>query len=76
MKMAREAGFTKAVVTYTAFYGLNLYYQDTAAMKAAGFTDYSQFLKARLHAVQQHAEGGELAAGLLEPGRRADRRRR
>lgn len=51
----REAGFTQPVVTYCGFNGLNTHYQDEGAMKAAGFTDYSQFLKALFGAVQQHA---------------------
>jgi hypothetical protein len=56
MKMAREAGFTMAVVNYTAFSGLNLYFEDAEAMKAAGFTDYSEFIKAVFSAVEKHAE--------------------
>jgi len=61
MKMAREAGFTMPVVTYCPFGGLNLYYKDVDAMKAAGFDDYSAFVKAVFGAVQAHAE----AAGWL-----------
>ncbi len=56
MKRLREAGFTLPVVSYCAFHGLNTYYQDDTAMKAAGFSDYSQFLKAIFGAVQQHAQ--------------------
>ena len=56
MAQLREAGFTMPVVTYCAFNGLSTYYQDAAAMKAAGFTDYSQFLKALFGAIQQHAD--------------------
>ena len=56
MKMAREAGFTMPVVTYCPFIGLNLYYQDAAAMKAAGLKDYSAFVKAVFTEVQRHAE--------------------
>ena len=55
MKRMRDAGFTMPVITYCAFGGLNTYYQDETAMKSAGFTDYSQFLKALFGAVQQHA---------------------
>jgi hypothetical protein len=61
MKRAKEAGFTMPVVTYCAFPGLNLYYQDAAAMNAAGFKDYSEFVKAVFTEVQKHAE----AAGWL-----------
>jgi len=56
MKMFREAGFTMPVVTYCALAGLNTYYQDEAAMRAAGFSDYSQFLKAVFGAVEKHAD--------------------
>lgn len=56
MKRARDAGFTMPVVNYCPFAGLNLYYQDTAAMTAAGFTDYSQFVKAVFTTVQKHAD--------------------
>ena len=56
MKMFREAGFTMPVVTYCALAGLNTYYRDEAAMRAAGFNDYSQFIKALFEAVQKHAE--------------------
>ncbi len=56
MKMFRENGFTLPVVTYCALSGLNTYYQDEAAMRAAGFDDYSKFLKALFNAVQEHAD--------------------
>jgi len=56
MQRLRENGFTLPVVTYCPFIGLNLYYQDTAAMQAAGFTDYSAFIRAVFGAVQRHAE--------------------
>ena len=56
MKQAREAGFKLPVASYCGMGGLNLYQQDTAAMKAAGFTDYSEFIKAIFSAVQKHAD--------------------
>jgi hypothetical protein len=56
MQLLRENGFSMPVVSYCAFNGLNTYYRDDAAMKAAGFSDYSQFIKALFGAVQQHAE--------------------
>ena len=56
MKLARECGFTMPVVSYTDLPGINLYYKDEAAMKAAGFSDYGQFIKALFTAIQQHAE--------------------
>jgi hypothetical protein len=55
MKLARQTGFTMPVVNYSPFYGLHLYFQDTAAMTAAGFTDYSRFVKAVFSAIQRHA---------------------
>jgi len=61
MKLAKEAGFTMPVVNYCPFSGLDLYYEDAEAMKAAGFTDYSAFIKAVFSAVQKHAD----AAGWL-----------
>jgi hypothetical protein len=56
MKLFKEAGFRMPVITYCPFHGLNLYYRDEAAMKAAGFTDYSAFIKSIFSAVQKHAE--------------------
>lgn len=56
MRLFREHGFDMPVITYCAFEGLNLYYRDEAAMKAAGFTDYSEFLKAVFSAIQAHAD--------------------
>ncbi len=56
MKMFREAGFRMPVVTYCAFNGLERYFKDEEAMQAAGFTDYSSFIKALFGAIQQHAD--------------------
>ncbi len=56
MKRFREAGFTMPVVTYCPFNGLDTYHRDEAAMKAAGFSDYSAFIKAIFTAVQKHAD--------------------
>jgi hypothetical protein len=61
MKRAREAGFTMPVVTYCPFIGLNLYYQDAAALNASGLKDYGEFVKAVFSEVQKHAD----AAGWL-----------
>jgi hypothetical protein len=55
MKRAREAGFTMPITNYTQFGGLDLYYIDETAMKAAGFKDYSLFIRAVFSAVQKHA---------------------
>jgi len=56
MKMFRDAGFTMPVVTYCALAGLNTCYQDEAAMRAAGFNEYSQFIRSLFDAAQMHAE--------------------
>jgi hypothetical protein len=56
MKRFRENGFRMPVVTYCPFHGLNTYFKDEAAMRAAGFSDYSRFLRAVFGAVQKHAD--------------------
>jgi hypothetical protein len=56
MKLLKENGFTMPVVTYCAFHGLNTYYRDEKAMKAAGFDDYGEFIKAIFGAIQKHAD--------------------
>jgi hypothetical protein len=56
MKLFKEQGFQMPVVTYCPFHGLNMYFRDEAALKAAGFSDYSQLIKAVFTAVQKHAE--------------------
>ena len=56
MKLVKELGFL-AVITYGGGVGgINAYYQDTTAMTAAGFKDYSEFVKAIYTEVQKHAE--------------------
>ena len=55
MKQARDLGFL-AVVSYGGgVSGFDAYFQDTAKMKAAGFNDYSEFIKAVYGEVQKHA---------------------
>lgn len=62
MAMARAAGFRGTVVNYNGgIQGFSNYLMDTAAMQAAGFTDYREFLRAILTAVDEHAR----AAGWL-----------
>ncbi len=75
MKLAREMRFTKPVVSYTAFYGLNLYNIDAAAMQAAGFSDYPLFLRALFTPLLRHAQEANwlpvywsLGDEPLEPG--------
>jgi hypothetical protein len=56
MKLAKDLGFL-AVSSYgSGVTGLNAYFQDLEQMKAAGFADYSAFIKAIYGAVQRHAE--------------------
>ncbi|MHB1037430.1 MAG: zinc ribbon domain-containing protein [Pirellulales bacterium] len=56
MKELKDLGFL-AVVSYGAgLSGLDSYYQDTAQMQAAGFQDYSAFVKAIYTESQKHAE--------------------
>ena len=55
MKMAKDAGFL-AVVSYGSGLSINMYYQDTDKMKAAGFSDYSEFIKALFGEIQKHAD--------------------
>jgi hypothetical protein len=56
MKLLKDNGFTMPVVSYCAFNGLHTYYKDEAAMKAAGFADYSEFIKAVFAPIQKHAD--------------------
>jgi len=56
MKLAKDLGFL-AVTSYGAgVSGFNAYNQDPSAMTAAGFQDYSAFVKAVYSAVQNHAD--------------------
>ncbi|MEI6169122.1 MAG: hypothetical protein WCS52_18225 [bacterium] len=56
MKQARDMGFL-AVVTYGGgVRGINAYAKDNTAMQAAGFSDYSEFIKAVYTAIQKHAD--------------------
>ena len=55
MAVVKALGFL-AVSSYGAgLIGLNAYQQDTGKMKAAGFSDYSAFIKAIYTEIQQHA---------------------
>jgi hypothetical protein len=57
MTDARDAGFRGVVVNYNGgIGGFNNYLVDTAAMQAAGFQDYTDFLRAVLTVVDQHAK--------------------
>jgi len=57
MRFVKDLGFL-AVITYGGggVSGINAYYQDTDQMSAAGFRDYSRFIKAVYAAVQDHAD--------------------
>jgi hypothetical protein len=56
MKLLKENGFTMPVISYCAFHGLDTYFKDEAAMTAAGFHDYSNFIKTVFTAIQKHAD--------------------
>jgi hypothetical protein len=56
MRRAREAGFNMPIVNYTRIAGFNLYYQDREAMDAAGYEDYSLFVKDLFDEIQAHAD--------------------
>jgi hypothetical protein len=56
MATAKEMGFKGVVFYNTLVYGYNAYFEDAAAMQAAGFKDYSDFLKALYTDVQKHAD--------------------
>jgi hypothetical protein len=56
MQLARDLGFL-AVCSYgSGVTGLNTYYQDTDRMNAAGFNNYSAFIKAIYTVIQNHAD--------------------
>ncbi len=61
MKAAKDLGFLGVCSYGAGVSGFNAYYQDTAAMTAAGFKDYAAFIKTIYGAVQKHAD----AAGWL-----------
>ena len=56
LRTAKDLGFL-AVSSYGGgVAGLNGYFRDTDQMKAAGFSDYSAFIKAIYSAIQKHAQ--------------------
>lgn len=55
MKLFRANGFQQPVVTYCPLIGLDLYYRDENAMRAAGFSNYAQFVRSVFGSIQQHA---------------------
>lgn len=65
MADAKAAGFKMIVVNYNGgIGGFNNYFKDDGAMRAAGFNNYVEYLKAVLGAVDAHAQ----AAGWLPVG--------
>ncbi len=57
MEQARAAGFSSLVVNYgNGIGGLNNYRIDEAAMRNAGFTTYTDFLRPLLTAIDEHAK--------------------
>ena len=61
MKLAKDLGFLAVSGYGGGVSGFDAYFQDTNAMNAAGFKDYSEFIKAVYTEVQKHAD----AAGWL-----------
>ncbi len=56
MRQAKDLGFL-AVSTYGGgISGINSYFQDTAKMTEAGYSDYSQFIHSIYAAVERHAQ--------------------
>jgi hypothetical protein len=56
MKLVKDLGF-QAVSSYGAgVSGLNAYFQDPGAMSAAGFKDYSAFVRALYVVIREHGE--------------------
>jgi hypothetical protein len=55
MKLLRELDY-KAICDYGTGVQINKYYMDENALRAAGMTDYSEFIKAIYTAVQEHAD--------------------
>jgi hypothetical protein len=56
MRLFKDAGFRMPVVSYCPFEGLDTFHRDEDAMRAAGFKDYGDFIKAIFTAVQRHAD--------------------
>ena len=59
MKLLRELGYLATCDYGAGIQGINKYFIDEAAMHAAGFTDYPEFIKAIYTAIQQHAESAD-----------------
>jgi hypothetical protein len=57
MATAKELGFKGVMFYGSMVYGYDAYNVDLGAMQNAGFTDYSEFLKALFSDIQKHAEG-------------------
>ncbi len=55
MKLVKEMGFLATSSYGGGVSGFNAYFQDTAAMSSAGFTEYAPFVKAIYSQVQKHA---------------------
>lgn len=55
MATAKELGFQAVMFYGSMISGINAYEQDLGQMSAAGFKDYSEFIKAVYTQVQQHA---------------------
>ena len=74
MKLVKEMGFLAVVGYGGGVSGFDAYSPGLQAMVAAGYKDYAAFVKAIYAAVKEHAER-PMDSGVLQPGRRAARRR-
>jgi len=59
MKLLRELGYMMVCDYGAGLQGLNKYFIDERAMRDAGFTDYSEFIKAIYTAIQEHADAND-----------------
>ena len=56
MQEAKELGFLAVDSYASGVDGIDSYFEDTDKMKAAGFSDYSKFIRVVYGAIEQHAE--------------------
>ena len=59
MKLLKELGYTTFIAYGQGVLGFDAYYQDTKAMRDAGFEDYSEFIRAIYSEVEQHAKDND-----------------
>jgi len=56
MALARKLGFKGPIINYTIISNFNMYFRDTNAMRRAGFSNYTKFIKTFFGAIQKHAQ--------------------